>query len=126
MDIAEILRGIGETVGAGTTVKSVYGEPVTSGQRTILPVASIRFAFGGGGGSGDRGTPHGDMPRRGGGGGGGRGSARPCGLVEVTPEGARFVYFQEPGRLAAAIALGFLAGLAVGFSLRRKARQKSV
>ena len=115
MNIVETLRGIGETVGAGTTVKSVYGEPVTSGQRTILPVAEIRFAFGGGGGSEGKG-----------GGGGGRGSARPCGLVEVTPEGARFVYFQEPGRLAAAIALGFLAGLAVGFSLRRKARQKSV
>jgi len=94
-------------------VKSVYGEPVTSGQRTILPVATVRFAFGGGGGAD-------------GGGGGGRVSARPCGVVEVTPEGARFVYFREPERLAAAIAVGFLVSFAVGLSRRRKARQKSV
>jgi len=123
MDIAEIIRKVGETVNAGATVKSVYGEPVTSGQRTILPVATIRFAFGGGGG-----TEGGDTTQagRGGGGGGGRVSARPCGVVEVTPEGTRFVYFREPERLAAVIAVGFLVGFAVGFSRRRKARQKSV
>jgi len=56
-------------------VKSVYGEPVTSGQRTILPVATVQFSFGGGGGGK-------------GGGGGGKVTARPSGIVEVTPEGS--------------------------------------
>ena len=113
MDIAEIIRGIAETVSAGATVKTVYGERVTTGQRTILPVATVRFAFGGGGGAE-------------GGGGGARVSAQPCGIVDVTPEGARFLYFREPERLAAAVAAGFLLGLAFGFGQRRKALQKSV
>lgn len=112
MDFREIIRGIGETVSAGATVKSVYGEPVTTGQRTILPVATVRFSFGGG-----RGAE--------GGGGGARVSAQPCGIVEVTPEGARFLYFQEPARVAAAVAVGFLAGIALGFSLRSPGWRRS-
>jgi len=69
-------------------------------------VATVRFSFGGGGGGK-------------GGGGGGKVTARPCGVVEVTPEGARFVYFRDPGRLAAAVAAGFLLGLVVGRISRR-------
>jgi uncharacterized spore protein YtfJ len=115
MNIAELVRSVGETIGAAATVKSVYGEPVTSGQRVVLPVATIRCAFGGGGGL-DVGSEH---PRRGGGGGGGaRVVARPCGLVDVTPEGARFVYYQEPALIAAAVAAGFLLGLAFGWMRR--------
>jgi uncharacterized spore protein YtfJ len=113
MDLAEIIHGIGETVSAGATVKSVYGEPVTVGQRTILPVATVRFSFGGGGGAE-------------GGGAGARVSAQPCGIVEVTPEGARFLYFQDPGRLAAVVAAAFLVGFALGFTRGRKDKQKSV
>jgi uncharacterized spore protein YtfJ len=114
MDFADIVRKIGETVSASATVRSVYGEPVISGQRTIVPVASIKFAFGGGGGSDREGT------NPGGGGGGGRVSAQPCGLVEVTPEGARYVDFHERQKVAAAIAIGFVVGVAVGLLSRRR------
>ena len=106
MDVIEIIRGVGEAISAGATVRSVYGEPVTAGERTILPVANVRFAFGGGGGDSSR--------RGGGGGGGGRVVARPAGFVEITPEGARFVYYRQPLELAAAVAAGFLLGLAIG------------
>ena len=116
MDIADIIHRIGETVSAGSTVKNVYGEPVSSCGRTVIPVAKVRFAFGGGGG----GERKGDHPRPGGGGGGGRGSAQPYGVVELTPEGVRFHYFDEREKLAGALAIGFLAGLVVGWTMRQK------
>jgi len=116
MDIAEIVRLFGQTIGTTATVKSVFGEPVTSGQRVVLPVAQIRCSFGGGGGAGSRGE--GEQPRKGGGGGGGVIVAKPCGVVEVTADGARFVYYRETALLAAAAAAGFLLGLVLG-SCRR-------
>ena len=121
MNIADLVHSIGETIGATATVKSVYGEPVTLGQRVVLPVAKIRYAFGGGGGGRE-----GESPKGGGGGGCGRVLAQPCGLVEVTPEGARFVYFQEPAILAAAAAAGFLLGLLVAYSRRPHTDAESV
>jgi uncharacterized spore protein YtfJ len=39
MNIAEVVRSIGETVGATATVNTVFGEPVTTGQRVVLPVS---------------------------------------------------------------------------------------
>jgi uncharacterized spore protein YtfJ len=124
MDIAELVRSFGETIGATATVKSVFGEPVTAGQRAVLPVATIKCSFGGGGGTGGA-KRGGEEPKRegGGGGGGGRVVARPCGLVDVTPEGARFVYYQEPALVAAAVAAGFLLGFAFGLARRSPGRE---
>jgi hypothetical protein len=76
MEANDILRSIGETIGAGATVKSVYGDPVTTGERTVIPVARIKYAFGGGGGSG-----HGSGPSSRGVGGGGGGGRIDCGSL---------------------------------------------
>jgi uncharacterized spore protein YtfJ len=103
MAYADLARTLGEVFGAGGNARSVYGEPVTAGQRTVIPVARIRYAFGAGGG--DRG---GDGHS--GGGGGGRLTAQPCGVVEVTPEGARFIPFHDPRVLAVTALAGFAAG----------------
>jgi uncharacterized spore protein YtfJ len=116
MNIAELVRSIGETVGATATVKSVFGEPVTCGQRVVLPVAKILCSFGGGGGGGAE--RDGEEPKQSGGGGGGWIVAKPCGLVDVSPEGARFVYYHEPALVVAAVAAGFLLGLACGLTRR--------
>lgn len=120
MNIAELVRSVGETIGGTATVKSVYGEPVTSGQRVVLPVATIRCSFGGGGGGGGGLENDGEEPRKrgGGGGGGGRVIAQPSGVVDVTPDGVRFVYYHEPALLAAAVLAGFLLGMT--FSWRRR------
>ncbi|HLK63110.1 MAG TPA: spore germination protein GerW family protein [Bryobacteraceae bacterium] len=120
MNIEEIVRSIGETIGATATVKSVYGEPVISGKRVVVPVASIKYSFGGGGGGGEQ--QSGDEPKRhgGGGGGGGRVIACPVGVVEVTEEGARFVYYRAPAAILGAVAAGFLLGLLMGRCRRNK------
>ena len=106
MGIQQLLESAGDRVAAGTSIKNVYGDPVTAGQRIVIPAAEVRFTFGGGGGA-----PKRDAELSGG--GGGRVSARPTGALEVTPEGTRFIPFDDPRRTVAALALGFLLGVAV-------------
>jgi uncharacterized spore protein YtfJ len=106
LSIQQLLESIGDRVAAGTSIKNVYGDPVTAGERTVIPAAEVRYAFGGGGGA-----PKTDAQLSGG--GGGRVSARPSGALEVMPQGARFIRFDDPGRTVAALALGFLLGVTV-------------
>ncbi|MDR3698737.1 MAG: hypothetical protein P4L56_03820 [Candidatus Sulfopaludibacter sp.] len=103
MDIGQMLQNMAERVSAGASVKNVYGEPVVVGDRTVLPAARVRYAFGGGG--------RGETSA--GGGGGGRVAARPCGALEITPEGCRYISFGGQRRLCAAFAAGFLLGAAI-------------
>ena len=118
MNVAEMMRSIGESVGGGATVKNVYGEPVTSGERTVIPVASVKYAFGGGGGS----EPDGERGRRGGSGGGGRASAKPCGYIEITASGTRYVPIHDGMAIVAAVA----AGAAIGAALMWLKRDRPV
>jgi hypothetical protein len=46
-------------------------------------------------------------------GGGGHGSAGPSGALEVTSDGTRFIHFDEPQKIGAALPLWFLLGAAV-------------
>ena len=107
MNVQEILQTAGDRASLAATVKSVYGEPVTCGDRTVIPVAKVRMGFGGGGGSGRH-----NEERSGQGGGGGGGSiANPCGALEITPQGTRFIYFRDPVRLAFAVGIATLAAV---------------
>lgn len=104
MSIQQLLESIASRAASGASVKNVYGDPVTVGQRTVIPIAEIRYAFGGGVGGP---TADGEVS---GGGGGGHGSARPYGALEVTPEATRFISFDDRRRTVAALALGFVLG----------------
>ena len=106
MSIQQLLQGMAERVAASASVKNVYGEPVVVGGRTVIPVAQVKYAFGGGGG-----RPKGDDHA--GGGGGGRVSAQPCGVVEITPQGTRFIAFEERRKMGIALALGLVLGAAL-------------
>ena len=103
MSIQALLGTIGERLSATASVKNVYGDPVTVGERTVIPVASVRYAFGGGGGEDS------NAGQNGGGGGGGV-VAKPSGALEITPQGTRFIPFITPK----AVGLAFAAGMAVG------------
>jgi uncharacterized spore protein YtfJ len=107
MNIQQLLQSMAERVSASASVKSVYGDPVVVANRTMIPAARVRYAFGGGGGQ-----PPGDEGASGGGGGGWV-FARPCGVVEVTPEYTRFIDFADRRRMGAALAIGFVLGAAV-------------
>jgi uncharacterized spore protein YtfJ len=109
MNIQELLQSMAERVSASSSVKNVYGDPVVSGNRTVIPAAQVRYAFGGGGGT----KGGADDPNGGGGGGGGRVFAQPCGALEITPEGTRFIPFEDRRTLGAALAIGFVLGAAL-------------
>ena len=110
MDTQALLRDLGERLGGSASVRNVYGEPVTVGDRTVLPVAKVFFSFGGGGGKG-RSQEEGS-----GGGGGGMVRAYPAGALEVTPQGTRFIGVHDVKLLGLAMAAGVALGAAVAFA----------
>ena len=110
MSAEEILRTIGNGFQSSATVKNVYGDPISVGDRTVIPVARLSYAFGGGGGNREsEGAPEG-----GGGGGGGCMSAVPAGVIEITSEGTHFIPFQDWKRLVSVIAVSLVLGLVIG------------
>ena len=92
-----------------------YGEPVTAGQRTVVPVARVRVAGGGGYGDGIEGE---------GGGGGGVLEATPQGFIEFDDAGARYHPIPDPERIGRTLraAAGAAATLAAGVAAARRIR----
>jgi uncharacterized spore protein YtfJ len=77
-----------ERIGGQARIEAVFGEPIKRGDLTIVPVARIRWGFGGGSGSA-LGGPDEAAVGSGSGGGGGM-TADPLGYLEIGPSGATF------------------------------------
>ena len=100
-----------------TGARLCFGDAVTNGGRTVIPVASLRTAGGGGFGSGPDSSPGQ------GGGGGGAIDARPVGFIEIGPEGTRFERIDDGRAALRAVAAGSIALLLVGRVLTRRRRR---
>jgi uncharacterized spore protein YtfJ len=87
-----LLERLAELVGSRAGVQAVFGEPVLHDGLTVIPVARVRWGFGGGGGVAE-GPQNG--PASGSGGGGGV-AADPIGYLEIGPEGTAFRPIREP------------------------------
>jgi uncharacterized spore protein YtfJ len=89
--------------------KTAFGEAQIVGDRTIIPVAQVGYAFGMGFGESAEPPAEGDdLPLTdGGGGGGGTASSKPLGAIVVTPDCVYFEPIRDEGKIA-------LATLAVG------------
>ena len=81
-------------------VNAVFGPPVTTGDKTIIPIASVTYGFGLGFGEE---TEEGESDS--GAGGGGGAIAKPVGLAEITPERTQI----EPIVNEQAVVMGGLA-----------------
>jgi len=101
--LEEVFKSIIEQAGART----VYGEPVSVEGKTILPVATIRYGFGGSSGG------KGNTWEHSGGGGGGL-IAKPLGVVEITQSQTRFIPILSSRSLLLAVGVGFGLGFLVG------------
>lgn len=97
MEIQELLHSLVDRAGART----IYGEPITAEGKTVLPVARIRYGFGGGSGK--------DQSF----GGGGGFHGRPVGVVEITRETTRFIPIVENRKIALAVGIGICLGLLI-------------
>jgi uncharacterized spore protein YtfJ len=104
MTVPEILRTIGEQVSAFASGRLAFAEPVSVGDRIVIPVAWVRYDFGAGGS-----TPavYRRMADEAGGGGGAQVSVIPAGMIEITPTETRFIPIPDGKKIFALIASSF-------------------
>jgi len=93
--------------------RTVFGDPVTQGERTVIPVARTTVNYGFGAGSGPATGEKSDTT--GGGGGGGRVRSTSIGYIELTPGQARFVPIIDRNTLITSLAT--FAGVTLLLSL---------
>ena len=117
-DALEVVKSLGENLHTSVSVKNVFGDPITVGDKIVIPVARFGYGFGASGGS-KAGSA--EQPQQSGGGGGGGVGAEPAGVLEITPTETRFIPFTDRKRMGAAAAAGFLMG---AFFARRRKRNK--
>ena len=108
-----LLQSLKESVLAQASVKTIYGEPITAHDKTIIPVARIMYGYGAGAGSGGTGE---NNTRGEGGGGGGGVKAVPVGVIEVSNHQTRFIPISDKRKLVGAL----LAGIGLGVWLGRR------
>jgi len=112
MSIKDFFDSLSERLHGGASVKAVYGEPIETQGKTIIPVAKVMYGFGAGYGEQKEDKKEGSDREGGGAGAGVR--AKPVGVIEVTEEGTRFIPCCDGRKYAALLALGFLAGFLIG------------
>ena len=116
MSIQDFFRSFSEGLQNSAHVKTVYGEPIVSNDRTVVPVAKIAYAFGGGLGARTKAQAEGKEGKGSdeGGGGGGGAAAIPLGVVEITQNATRFISFRLTRKLVAGVTAGLLFGYLCG------------
>lgn len=114
MAIEDFFKSITERLESTANVKTVYGEPITSGGKKIVPVARVAYGFGAGAGSRSRAKAEAQDNKDEGGGGGGGCAVIPVGVVEITENSTRFVSFTLTKKLAAGVGAGLLLGFLIG------------
>jgi len=110
--IAGELGELGEIFGAAARVNTVFGEPVTQGELTVIPVARARWGVGGGRGLRPAEPGQGQEGQNREGGGGGM-RVDPAGIVVIRDDDAEFRPIPAEtrwGLLLGAAVLGFLIG----------------
>lgn len=119
MENVNFIENVATRLGQAASVKNVYGDPITTNGKTIIPVARISYGFGGGFGNKGRnrsvgeGALEGQKEERGAGGGGG---LRACaaGVYEITNTDTRFIPANNLRQLFVAGVVGLLLGGMIG------------
>lgn len=124
MSTTELIDGAVEHLRNSANVKAVYGTPITTDGKTVIPVARVLYGFGVGSGHGTHAkkSKNGKTPAEGEGEGAGGGvAAKPIGVVEITGAETRFVPFSASRKLAIMAVIGAGLGAAFGWFLGRRA-----
>jgi uncharacterized spore protein YtfJ len=107
------IERVAERMGAQASAKAVYADPVERDGVTVIPVAKVRWGFGGGSGR--------KQGKRGKGGGGGL-QAAPLGFIELKAGEAQFKPIRDPMTLVPIAAVGAIAGWILLRGLRKLIR----
>jgi len=117
MGSVALLQSLKESILGQAGVKAIYGEPISAQGKTVIPVAKLMYGYGAGAGTGGVGN----SSAQGEGGGGGAGvRAIPVGVIEVSEKETRFIPITSRKKLAAALAIGTMAGILLGWRRRRR------
>ena len=109
MQNENFVEKISSNFSQSAAIKNVFGEPVQAGEKTILPVASIAYGFGGGFGQGNKKAAAQEQGSEGSGGGAGGGlRASAKGVYEITAAGTRFIPASPSKYVLAGVVAGFL------------------
>jgi uncharacterized spore protein YtfJ len=95
----------------------VYGDPIERDGVTVVPVARVKFGFGGGFGHARSGLSNGDS------GGGGGVNITPLGYIEIRDGHAEYHTLRDPYEVAKTIVIGSLIGLFLLRPLLRGAKK---
>ncbi|WP_282700560.1 spore germination protein GerW family protein [Streptomyces sp. CC219B] len=112
---ATLLERLADKLGARASVTTVFGEPVTSGGVTVIPVADVGFGFGGGAGREIGAVKSGE-----GGGGGGGAGARARGFIEIKDGTATYKPLRDPWVDVVVPVAALLAGAVLPRLVRRR------
>ena len=116
MSLQNYYQSFAERLQTSAHVKTVFGEPIEAAGRTIIPVASVAYGFGGGPAKeGENDT----VMQAAGGGGGVR--SKPLGVLEVTEESTRFFPTESSWKKGAA---WLMVGFGAGYLFCRYSEQK--
>lgn len=117
MGSVALLQSLKEGILGQASVKTIYGEPISAQEKTIIPVAKIMYGYGAGAGTGGVG----DTSARGEGGGGGGGvRVVPLGVIEVSEQPTRFVPISDRKKLTGALLAGIGLGMWLGWCRVRR------
>jgi uncharacterized spore protein YtfJ len=111
-ELTSSVERLAARIGARARAASVFGEPIERGSVTIVPVAKIRWGFGGGAGAEEPGKLVG-------GGGGGGVRATPVGYIEIEGSETRYRAIRDPSSYVPLIIAGGVAGCLLLRGLRR-------
>jgi uncharacterized spore protein YtfJ len=104
---------LADKLGINANARSVYSEPVERDGMTIIPVAKVRWGFGGG--AGKKGG------KRGKGGGGGV-QVSPLGYIEIKDGETRYKPIRDPASMVPLVVAGGLSGWILLRALRKLIR----
>ncbi|WP_205504266.1 spore germination protein GerW family protein [Rufibacter psychrotolerans] len=107
-------RNIGATVASSlnqnASLQNIFGSPIETQGKTIIPVAQVAMGLGGGYGRGKKLAEETDNAQGEGAGAGGGLYTIPRGVFEITAKRTRFVPMYSPGHFLLGTAVGLLLG----------------
>jgi uncharacterized spore protein YtfJ len=120
---ASFVERLAKRLGLSASAKAVFGEPVERDGVTVVPVAKVRWGFGGGSGAGRK-FKKGDVSGKGGGGGGGGAvHVSPLGYIEIKEGEAEYKPIRDPAALVPLVAVGGIVGWILLRGLRKLLRK---